>query len=491
VPSAIGAGVIDGPASGPLYSRGTKNGNKNTRAINHISRDEVDMTSRRRARALLRRVARAFVYGAVVLAVPRAPKCAVAQEGAIDLELARQYFQEVHQLWDRDGGKLWGMRLHGPFMFADRKTHQVIADQADEQGKLTEKQGVFVGQLPPEINIANTTLAWAGVHWTMVAWPTPKNPWDRGALLVHESWHRIQTKLGFPFTGPTNVHLDTLEGRIWLRLEWRALARALGAEGDARKHAIEDALLFRAKRRALLSEASDEERTLEMHEGLAEYTGVRLCGLEGAALDNYMKAVLDKRPDQMSTFVRSFAYLSGPAYGLLLDASGADWRKDLKSSDDFGLLLARAYSLSTPASPQQASERANAYDGESLRAAEEDRERKRQATIAHYRALLVDGPVLEIPLRKMQMQLDPSNVQPLDKLGTVYPTLRVNDVWGVLTVSRGALVSSDFKKVVVAAPSDASAHPPKGDGWQMALKDGWVLRDGKRQGDFVLVEQAK
>jgi hypothetical protein len=176
---------------------------------------------------------------------------------------------------------------------------------------------------------------------------------------------------------------------------------------------------------------------------------------------------------------------------LLLDASGADWRKHLKPTDDFGPLLARAYQLDLPASLAAADTRAQEYDGVKLRAAEEVRQRKREATIARYRAILVDGPVLEIPLRKMQMQLDPSNVQPLEKLGTVYPTLRVSDVWGVLTVSGGALISADFQKVVIPAPVDASVIPPRGEGWQLVLKDGWSLRPGRRQGDYVVVEQGK
>ncbi len=47
-----------------------------------------------------------------------------------------------------------------------------------------------------------------------------------------------------------NEHLDTVEGRYWLRLEWRALARALRESGDARVLAVREALAFRQARHA-------------------------------------------------------------------------------------------------------------------------------------------------------------------------------------------------------------------------------------------------
>ncbi len=60
---------------------------------------------------------------------------------------------------------------------------------------------------------------------------------------MHELFHRIQGGLGLSSEMPKmppgsgeNAHLDSLEGRYWMRLEWRgrALARALGASGAAR-----------------------------------------------------------------------------------------------------------------------------------------------------------------------------------------------------------------------------------------------------------------
>lgn len=78
---------------------------------------------------------------------------------------------------------------------------------------------------------------------------------------------------------------------------------------------------------------------------------------------------------------------------------------------------------------------------------------------------------------------------PLAGAGTVYPTLRVSDVWGILEVTRGALLASDGRtvtKIYVGAPSDTQARPLKGDGWTLQLKGGWQLAPGARQGDLIL-----
>ena len=62
-----------------------------------------------------------------------------------------------------------------------------------------------------------------------------------------------------------------MEGRYWMRLEWRALARALGASGAARTSAI--AMRLRSARRdTSFTPARRSEQTVEINEGIATYT---------------------------------------------------------------------------------------------------------------------------------------------------------------------------------------------------------------------------
>jgi hypothetical protein len=187
------------------------------------------------------------------------------------------------------------------------------------------------------------------------------------------------------------------------------------------------------------------------------------------------------------TFVRSFAYASGPAYCILLDGTGTNWRKNLRKEDDLGFLLQKNLTIKLPLRIKRAAEeRARIYDGNNLRASEAERENKRQQVVAAYRAKLVDGPVLMIPLQNMSMELNPGNLVPLDALGTVYPTIRVVDVWGILTVSKGALMNSNFSNICVSAPIGLSSSPTQGDGWTLELNPGWTIVVADRKGDYVL-----
>jgi hypothetical protein len=410
---------------------------------------------------------------------------ASAQSPALDPALAHQYFQEAQALCSRDNGKLWGVSLCGPMLFVDRKTRTAVANQADKEGILTKDGNVFVGQLPAKVIIANTATEWAGIKWMMVIFPLPEDKHRRANLMAHELWHRVQNDIGFPSSGAANNHLDSRDGRLWLQLEWRALAAALKSRGKQRHQAIADALLFRSNRRAIFPQAASEEREMEMHEGLAEYTGVRLSGspnLNQFVVDNNLKEAANKQ-----TFVRSFAYASVPAYGVLLDETKTNWRKNLKKEDDLGSLLEKKLSIKLPHNIKQAAElRAKNYDGNKLRVFETERENSRQKRLAEYRAKLVKGPVLELPILKMSMQMNPGTLVPLEPIGTVYPDIRIVDAWGILTVTKGALIKSDFSKIYVSAPTSLSASPVQGDGWTLELNAGWAVTAGERKGDYAV-----
>jgi hypothetical protein len=405
----------------------------------------------------------------------------------IDLTLARRYFAEGQRLAKADDGKLWGKSLAGPMLFVDNRTRFAVASHSDAEGKLKEQAGVFVGLLPQNVGIANTAVQWAGVHWAMIVWPLPDDPRERAVILMHEPFHRVQADLGLPMASPRNAHLDTRDGRYWLQLEWRALAKALATKDDEQRRAVADALLFRYQRRRLIKDAAAEENALEMNEGLAEYTGVKLSGLPEA--EQFLLCVkrFEERPTQLKSFVRSFAYLSGPAYGLLLDEFAPDWRTGLKPEDDLGRKLAMALRLSSvEVTPEALNERATQYGSAKLWEAETAREDARQQKLTYFRQLLIDGPVLEIPLVQMQMSFDPNNVVPMEGAGTVYPTLTLRDQWGKLDVKEGALIASDFKRAFVAAPSKMEETVLAGPGWELQLAPGWKAVAGTRKGNWRL-----
>lgn len=408
----------------------------------------------------------------------------------IDIDLAKTYFGEARLLAESDGGKLWGKSLAGPVLFVDPRSRFAVANQADAESKLKPAGGVFVGTLPANVPLANTALRWAGTHWSMMLWPLPEDKTERSIMLMHESWHRIQSDLGLPSNDPTNAQLDTLEGRYWLQLEWRALARALAAPPDQQRTAIEDALRFRQLRRGLFKGAVTQENALELHEGIAEYTGLKLSGLPAAEQRRLLIKRFETYPAMLGTFVRSFAYLSGPAYGFLLDQHAAGWLRKIKPGDDLGQLLATALDFKLATEPEDTGrERPKRYDSRRLWAAETAREESRQKRVAAFRQLLVEGPVLVLPLGKQQMSFNPSEIVPIEGVGTVYPTLTLIAAWGKLEVHKAALIARDFKKAVVSAPVKFDGQLLEGDGWKLRLETGWKAVTGERKGDWTLVKE--
>ncbi len=400
---------------------------------------------------------------------------------------ARGIFIEAQHLCQVDGGQLWGQSLCGPMMLVDPKSRQVTASHADVHGALKGRGEVFVGQLPPDAIVANTAVEWSGIRWTQLLWPLPQDVSRRSTLLAHEMFHRLQPAL--PITAPTeggNEHLDTLEGRYWLQLEWRALADALTATDAMAQHtAVNDALAFRAERHRQFPAAAQEEAALELNEGLAEYTGVfvgnptRSTRIQ-AALHDLRAHVADR------SFVRSFAYATGPAYGLLLDQAAPGWRNHLAHpARDLGTHLAEVTRTPMQRGATELRAAAARYGGRALREAEMLRERQRIAQLEHNRARFVTGPVVRLDLRSMRIQFNPNTMQSLPGRGTVYPTMRLTDTWGSLDVTDGALMQSAWKAVFVQAP--ATADPPlQGPGWSLSLKPGWLLVPGTRNGDYVL-----
>lgn len=407
---------------------------------------------------------------------------------APDPAAAAALFEQAQALCAADAGALWGQPLCGPILLVDPADRVVVANQADPGGVLAARDGVFVGTLPSDAMLANTRVAWSGQAWTQLLWPLPMEPALLRVFVLHELFHRVQSGLGLDRPEAGNRHLDSLEGRYLLQLEWRALARALMSdEAAARRQRTADALAFRAQRRRLFPAAAAEEAALEINEGLAEYTGVRVGLASDEARRAYAVYALARFLDAPS-FVRSFAYASGPAYGLLLDDADPDWRGRLDADADLGHLLAAATGIEPAAATAGPDLRARAgrYDSYgSLRAAEVARERDRQARLAAWRASLVDGPVLVLPLSSPGFQFNPQTLAALDGVGTVYPHLRLTDGWGELQVAGGAaLVHADWKRASVALAEGGDGR--SGPGWRLELAPGWTLAPGPRAGDLTV-----
>jgi hypothetical protein len=400
----------------------------------------------------------------------------------VDQARADQYFKEAQALCELDGGRLWGISLCGPMVIADAAT-----------GTIATNQPAPAGDRPRMIGFVNAPVQWGGTTWSAYSWQViPKDDRAaRGGLFMHELFHRIQPGLGLSREMPKmapgsgeNAHLDSLEGRYWMRLEWRALARALGASDAARISAIADALAFRAVRQQRFPGAAADEHADEIIEGIATYTQHVIAS--ESAQDAILQTVARLAEAETGTsFVQTFAYASGAGYGLLLDALSPGWHRQFTGARDFGQLLSAAAGVT--ALPD-ASGAATRYDGASLRAAEEQRDREQQAIIAVLRRRYIDGPVLVVP-RAGSGSIDNTGATVIPGAGTVYRALATKGAWGLFNAKDGAMISADGNTVSLPAPVVVDATTLKGDGWTATVGPGWSVQPGPRPGSFRVVRQ--
>jgi hypothetical protein len=405
----------------------------------------------------------------------------------IDITQAKAAFAEAEAVSNEEGGRLWGRKLYGGLFFVDPETRAVVANEPDPGGVLHASDGVYVGTLPQELIVSNAPIEWQGKRWTMLMWPTiPTDSIDRRITFGHELFHRIQPELGLMAQDSPNLQLDTPEGRLWLQLEWRALAAALVEQGAAQTLAIRDALAFRNHRHDLFGGSALTEASLEIAEGVPEYTGT-IAGEPDRNSARWRAIGKLTLPDQSITFVRSFAYTSGPPYGLLLDQRLPGWRTHLSTQSDLSALLA---STLTPRAVVSAQTRAPLYGAAAIRVAETERAQRAEAIKARYRARLVDGPTLLLPGgRKFAFSFNPSALVSLGEANTVYPTFHATAEWGTLDVTDGVLVPTDFSRATVTAPKETQGPHLEGPGWTLELAAGWSVVPGARAGSYTVTRK--
>lgn len=405
-----------------------------------------------------------------ILSLTLLPLLCVAQ---IDQKRAAEAFEQANTLCERDGGKLWKISLCGPIVIADPVTKTIATNQPAPQAPR-----------PAVLGFANSALDWGGTRWTTISWPHLVALHEvQGLLLIHELFHRIQPQLGLLVQDLPSDHLDTLEGRYWMQLEWKALSQAMSSAGQSRALAVGDALAFRAARRGLFPNAAEGERGFEINEGLAQYTATVVAADSRAGAVSSAIQQLAKAPAE-STFVRQFAYPTGTAYGILLDDYAPGWTHRIKSTDDLGKLL-EPYAAIRPREELEAV--TATYGGPEIREREIRREAEHKARVAELRRRFVEGPILILP-RGRGASFGSAGITAIPGEGTVYMTYRTKADWGTLEAA-SVLVGTDRGKLTVPAPADIEGKSLKGDGWTLEIAVGWVIRPGPRTGDFQLVQE--
>lgn len=289
-----------------------------------------------------------------------------------DLNEIEKIFSETKELCSSENGILWGRTLDVPIIFIDEENGKIYTNTISSKLKLSSYNSIYTGTLPEFVNVVIGPAKIDNRIWAVIPLPLPTNKIERQCIILHEAFHCVQPEINLSPKPYDNKHMNEMEARFWMKLEWKALEFALQTEDENRKQAITDAICFRKYRRALYSKCDDCENRFEIHEGMAEYTAQKICR-SNKEFKNYLQNKL-KRIWKSDSFSTCFAYYTGPVYAYLLDQSELNWRTHLGAKDDIASLTITAYQISLPFDIyMEAEERSALYSGAQIMGEELDR----------------------------------------------------------------------------------------------------------------------
>ena len=373
-----------------------------------------------------------------------------SQSTSNQMEKAASCFENLKKVSDSDNGRLWGKTLYGPTMFVDVQTRNLVANQQNKENTLEQKGNLFLGQLPEDIIIANTKFNYCGEDWTCVIWDANRDLLTSTQILIHESWHRIQDEIGLPACGSSNQHLDEAEGELLLKLELTILKNLLQDDSKNLAEGLQDAMTVRKYRQTLFPNGNENQ--FECHEGMAEYTAFKLLPLDNdneKVRKGLVAAAITKGMDN-SGFGNSFAYLTGPAYGLLLDELVPDWRKSICA----GKTLPDVISTIVPIPDSIGNEEIEAikarYNATEYLNKERTRLEARDKEDAALRARFDDSKWLIIPNNGIEFGFNPGErLVAYDTIGVICNTMQLSGEFGTIMVENGIIRTNNWSCFII------------------------------------------
>ena len=394
---------------------------------------------------------KSFYY--VVLVLILCVSC--SQSNSNSMEKAAPCFENLKKVSDADKGKLWGKTLYGPTMFVDVQTRNLVANQQNKENSFEQKGDLFFGQLPEDIIIANTSISYCGEDWTCVIWDDSRDLLTSTQLLIHESLHRIQDEIGLPSCGSSNQHLDETEGELLLKLELGILKDLLQNDSKDLTKGLRDAMTVRKYRQTLFPNGNENQ--FECHEGMAEYTAFKLLPLDNdneAIRKGLVAAAITKGMDG-SGFGNSFAYLTGPAYGLLIDEMIPDWRNGIRSGKTIPDVISTKVAIPDTIDNAEIERISACYGLTEYLNKERNRLEARDKEDAELRARFSESKWLVIPNDNINFGFNPSErLVAYDTIGVICNTMQLRGSFGTLEVGNGIMHTHNWSSFIIPYSED-------------------------------------
>jgi hypothetical protein len=392
-------------------------------------------------------------------------------------EKAAQYFKKIENICNTDNGKLWGKNLYGPLMFVDRSTRKIIASQPDNDGILKEKDGIYTGLYPKELIINNIAITFGGTLFALSPLPIEEDDYRIISRAIHSLFHCFQETIGYTSSGFNTRNMDDKNARLWIKLEWKALQKAINSTGEEQQLAIRDALVFRGSNRELYQKYAADETRFENYEGLATFTYILLSTSSPDENKKRLFEYLD-RIYSFQSYARSYGFIHGALYATLMHQKGFDFSTIRSENTDLGYIVKELYGIKLPVICRDvAGSLAVNYDIENIYKEEEKRELDIKGRIQREISIFTEKPVVFLELESPYFDFEPEDIHPLDTLGTLYRTIRVSDNWGKLTVDKGGcLISNNLKYLRITAKGfKEDKNRISGEGWHLILNNEWEM----------------
>jgi len=392
-------------------------------------------------------------------------------------EKASHYYKSIEEICNNDNGNLWGKNLYGPVLFVERTSRRTISNTPDEEGLMKGKNGIYTGSYPKELIIGNAPVSFGGSQFAMVPLPVEEDEYRIKTRAIHSLFHRFQEINGIQPALFNLRNMDDKEARLWIKLEWKALRKAIISSDEDRQLAIRDALIFRGSNRELYSKYASMENRFEAYEGLATFTYTLLCTSNPQEFKTRLLENLD-RLYGMQSYSRSYGFIHGALYASLLYEKGFDFTTINTDNFDLGNAVKELYNIELPAICRDvAGSLALSYDIDIINKEEEIRLADIKESVHKLVSIFTEKPVVFLELESPYFDFEPENVQPLDTLGTLYSSMRVSDNWGKLTVDEGGcLVSNNLKYLRITAKGfKRDKNHIYGEGWHIILNTDWEL----------------
>ncbi len=274
-------------------------------------------------------------------------------------------------------------------------------------------------------------------------------------LLIHESWHRIQDEIGLPACGSSNQHLDETEGELLLKLELNILKTLLQDNSKDLAEGLRDAMTVRKMRQTMF--LNENENQFECHEGMAEYTAFKLLPLynDNEAIRKGLAAAAIMKGMNNGGFGNSFAYLTGPAYGLLLDELVPEWRISIRSGKTIPDVILAEVPLLDMVDTAEIERISTTYNVADYLAKERTRLEARDKEDAALRARFSESKWLIIHNNNTHFGFDPNErLVAYDSIGVIYKTMQLKGVFGAIDVKNGIIRANDWSRFIIPYSED-------------------------------------